>query len=223
MLNWFAVLKRMLKLYGVRSTRELGMALGVPLKFGEDGSVEKEIPWLILEMVVQDKGITWDWLLTGRNAPTGSGATSEPGRATERDEEPLVKNPSQPPSKLTRVKMPRIETRELRRALLNGGSRAKPSARFTPTGADAEEYPASPPLDSAKTETAKASEPSSADIRSQVRMQSEILSRSQPSETAGQDQADSVVQELEGIKSAMEAELRRVEKILREQQGKGSS
>lgn len=198
MLNWFAILRRILKLYGVRSTRDLGMALGVPLKFGEEGSGEKEIPWLVLEMVVSDRGVSWDWLLTGRNTPSEP-AGSDEEKGLRGEEEPLAIHPKPPVSKPTRAKMPRIETRELRRALLDGGGRSESMREYLP------------PPD-------KAVEEDIADLRSQARIQSELLSKAQPSETAGKQREDAVVQELEGIKAAMEAELRRVQDILKERQ-----
>lgn len=195
------------------------MALGVPLKFGEEGA-EKELPWLVLEMVIADKGVSWDWLLTGRNTPAGSGAATPDGKG-DKEEEPLTKNPAPPISKLTRAKMPRIETRELRRALLNGGTRIRPAAIPDPLSTQPNEAPETNAAESYNTQpdASESIEPDMANIRSQARIQSEILARTQPSDAANRKQEDAVVHELEEIKAAMQTELRRVEKILRERQG----
>lgn len=112
MLNWVAILRRILALYSVRSMQDLGMALGVPLE--ADSFADKPIPWPILERVVAEKNASWDWLLTGRSrGETASAADNETARPF-----PNAKNPAPP----------RIETRELRRVLLDGEPRGEDEA-----------------------------------------------------------------------------------------------
>lgn len=122
MLNWVGIVRRMVKLYGVHSAQELGMALGIPFHFGEDGhGADEEIPWMVLDMVVADKGVSWDWLLTGRNF---SPEPQPPSRQLEleKDEAPIIqRGHTRKQAAPIAVKTPHIETRQLARTLLTPG------------------------------------------------------------------------------------------------------
>ncbi len=112
MINWVAVLRRMLKLYAVKTRGELGMALGIPLNFTLDGTGgESAIPWPVLEVVVAEKHVNWDWLLTGRGeqgAPRADGEEDDGGAARRAAERAAHA-----------ASAPRFETRDLARVLLN--------------------------------------------------------------------------------------------------------
>lgn len=127
MLHWVEVLHRILSLYKVRTQQELAMAMGVPVNFGMDGqSEESGIPWPILAIVVKEKNVSWDWLLTGREYQGRKHAAEE-----ERSSAATAIDASRTPSR----NPPRIETRELARQLLppRGGSRG-PTLDALPSG-----------------------------------------------------------------------------------------
>ena len=152
MLNWMAIYRRILKLYGAKSQQDLGMALGVPVNFGKDGE-EPVIPWPILELVVSEKRVSWDWLLTGKGE--GGGDT--------------VRRPAAEQSGA--ASPPRLETRELERVLLNPEEDAGGDSEDTGGGA----------VDTGRSKSGR------------------------------------VVRTLEDIKSRMQKEIERVEKLLEEQ------
>ena len=121
MVNWVDVLRRVMMLYNVKTQQELGMAIGIPAHIGMEGSAGgRTIPWQILERVVEDRKVSWDWLLTGKEHSgekqpewkDGAGDETEktgggtPGKGTGEAELPLRPYPSQ-------------ETRELERELLD--------------------------------------------------------------------------------------------------------
>lgn len=114
MLNWVAILRRILGLYNVRTQQDLGMALGVPLD--ADSLSGREIPWPILERVVAEKGVTWDWLLTGR------GESRDPCKL----DDAAKARPDNTTSRATPKAPPRIETREFARVLLDGATPEQP-------------------------------------------------------------------------------------------------
>lgn len=105
MLNWMAVLRRILRLYNVKTLRELGMAMGIPMR-PEDSGPNVPTPWPVLEMVVAEKRVSWDWLLTGKESGGRPGDGDEEGK------------PSVPASQPSQSPPPRLETRELARTLL---------------------------------------------------------------------------------------------------------
>lgn len=191
MLNWLAILRRILKLYRVHSTRELGMALGIPLRIGEDGHADEPLPWPVLEMIVADRGVSWDWLLTGHHflpaAESGKNATkTRKKKNPDLDEDPIVKKcplPSRPSA--SAKKPPRIETRELARTLLPSGEVKSADAR----PANGWEYASSP---SAPPE---------------------------PADAVNARREEEVIRELEDVKASMQKELARVEEILRKRGG----
>lgn len=177
MINWVAVLRRMLQLYNVKSQQELGMALGIPLNFAIDGTgPESAVPWPILELVVSEKRVSWDWLLEGRGerdiCRRDTAAVAETRKAAESPAGGKVVIP------------PRIETRELARVLLNPG---EPQSTYAPPPNSPEEAPASD----------APSEPSP-----------------EPSSGSSRPGKDSVVRNLESIKTRMQKEIDRVEKLL---------
>lgn len=203
MLNWVAILKRILKLYGLHSARELGMALGVPIRRGEGGQADEEIPWPILEMVVADKGVSWDWVLTGRNFRPES-ADTKPilrqggGGGGDGDETP-ERRPSRqvtatPVPESAPVAPPRLETRELERTLLTSESqrlRAAARAAEIQPPAPTPAPPPPPPVE--------------------------------PAEVVNERREQDVLLELQDIRESMRRELERVEKIMREQRNKYNS
>jgi hypothetical protein len=115
MLNWVDILRRILVLYKVRTQAELGMALGVHLNVGLEGGSDV-IPWPVLEKVVADKKVSWDWLLTGKGlegGPEGTEAAKPPETQPEPKPAPVDNVRSRDPERPLR-----IETRELARELL---------------------------------------------------------------------------------------------------------
>lgn len=116
MIKWVEVLKRILSLYHVHTQAELGMAIGIPVSVGMDGHTQSEvIPWDILEKVVRDKRVSWDWLLTGEEISGGdkNGAVGRT-RSGAMSESAFVDAPDNEKAR----RPPRIETRELVRELL---------------------------------------------------------------------------------------------------------
>ncbi len=144
MINWVAVLRRMLKLYNVKTQGELGMALGVPLNFTLDGTgADSVIPWPILELVVSEKRIGWDWLLTGRGERDVSrAAEDEPDAAAAR-------RAAEHAADAHASVAPRFETRDLARVLLN------PSEPSAPAPAPDPGAPSAPPPSSVKSRMQK--------------------------------------------------------------------
>lgn len=64
-LNEFLV--RLFSVYDVRTQTELGKCLGVSQDLISNWKRGKALPTLeMLAKVVEDKGLTWDWLLEGR-------------------------------------------------------------------------------------------------------------------------------------------------------------
>lgn len=107
-MNWVEILKRIFSLYNVKTQAELGMALNLSVNIGMDGNpASAVIPWNVLERVVWEKNVSWDWLLTGK-AFSGSGSSNANFAKAS------------PPPPPVRSRVPRIETRELTRELLGG-------------------------------------------------------------------------------------------------------
>lgn len=138
MLNWVAVVRRMMQLYRVRTLRDLGMAIGVPMR-PEDNGPDMPVPWRILELVVAEQRISWDWLLTGRHFRTPGGETVAKSRKGDEDLPQQTAVPSLPPPQP--IKPPRIETRELARTFLD----RRTGDRYTPPGLEPPPEPESPP------------------------------------------------------------------------------
>lgn len=120
MLDWVDVLRRILHLYNVKTQQELGMALGVPVRVGLDGDAgEATVPWQIMELVVHNKRVSWDWLLTGRQFQAD-------GRSEEKDDVAKRESPPAQPQNAdgqenptaTSDRMRYADTRELARDLL---------------------------------------------------------------------------------------------------------
>lgn len=206
MLKWVEVLWRILKLYNVRSARELGMALGIPVRLEEHGAVE-EIPWEILELVVADKGVSWDWLLTGRDFcpidPATKGDKNAPGTPIigNLGAKPIVRDsaPSRPLAE-ERVDPPRFETRELARTLLPGASDHRGNRHDTAPGEPAPEQ----------------FKPPSVPVGSDI---GRTWTPPQTADEVNEKRKEEVIRELEDLKASMERELTRVENILREKKG----
>ncbi|MCC8180038.1 MAG: hypothetical protein LIP23_03890 [Planctomycetes bacterium] len=145
MIDWVDVLRRLMVVYNVHTQNELSMAMGVQVKVGlVQDIMATGIPWRILERAVEDKKVSWNWLLAGKESMPNDGAQcdakSVPGRLgcnAKRAEPPANaktdgdKN-NQPARKATagedafdqemqqaRNAPPRIETRELERQLLD--------------------------------------------------------------------------------------------------------
>lgn len=123
MLNWYAILRRVMSLYNVKTQQELGMALGAPMSLGMEDGAEPVIPWPILELVKGEKSVSWDWLLTGRDwaGADGSGAANREERTRVLDSPaaagPPTGNAAAAKAGLQRT-LPRFQTRELARELL---------------------------------------------------------------------------------------------------------
>ena len=130
MLNWVDILRRILSLYKVRTQSELGMALGLTVNVGLDSDRGgRIIPWEILEKVVEEKKVSWDWLLTGAGSQEEAVPTGEQQEETspivgvgEAGGEEKTDVAAEPPldNQRSRIahRLPRIETRELERRLL---------------------------------------------------------------------------------------------------------
>lgn len=126
MLKWVEILKRVLDAYSVRTQDELGMALGAPVRIGiGDNAKNDVIPWPILERVVLEKGVSWDWLLTGaEHGETGGakGAHAAAGAADPAVPQPQVPTPA---ADAAGPRPPVIETREFTRELLGPGPESR--------------------------------------------------------------------------------------------------
>lgn len=144
MLNWFAILRRIMSLYNVKTQQELGMALGAPMHIGMEDKAGVVIPWPILEITVMEKKVSWDWLLTGKgpspqSTPSGTVQTAEgndqrepaSGGATGS----IQANFAAAKSPAGAGMPPRFETRELERRLLAKDAYREPEAE---TGMDVE-------------------------------------------------------------------------------------
>ena len=116
MLNWVAVLRRVLQAYHVKTLQELGMSLGIPMR-SEDISPDIPLPWTVLEIVVAEKRLSWDWLLTGKHFQAAGGESSGPGPGTGDEKPRKSAAPTQVSARKNRP--PRIETREFARTLLD--------------------------------------------------------------------------------------------------------
>lgn len=118
MIKWVEVLRRILRLYGVATQQEMGMALGVPVSIhAEGGAHDMVIPWEILAMVVGDKRVSWDWLLTGAEFRGERRDDDEPGHPIK----PVPPSGAKQAINNTESRNgqpPRLETRELARTLL---------------------------------------------------------------------------------------------------------
>ncbi len=191
MLNWVAILRRILGLYNVKSQQDLGMALGVPL--AADGSLgEGEIPWLILARVVAEKGVSWDWLLTGREY---GGRKRDDGDAPpEAPQKPA--NPDNTTPRADAKSPPRIETREFMRVMIDG-DKSRSAAVDEDVAAGQRE------IDDRVT--------SGED--SEARLESELLLDAEPEDEAG------LLDHLRELKASMQREIDRVERLLREKGG----
>ncbi|MCD8349831.1 MAG: helix-turn-helix domain containing protein [Planctomycetaceae bacterium] len=194
MLNWVAILRRILGLYNVKSQQDLGMALGVPL--AADGSLgEGEIPWLILARVVAEKGVSWDWLLTGREfggQKRNEGETSS--KTTGVDPKPEHPDNTSPRSGTAPQ---RIETREFMRVMIDGDKSHSVTSEEDVAAGQRE-------IDD-RVQSGEDSE---------ARLESELLIEAEPEDEAG------LLDHLRKLKESMQQEIDRVERLLRE---KGSS
>lgn len=118
MLNWIAVLKRMLHLYGVRDQRELSLALGAPVDVEMEKGVAEAIPWPILEAAVAGKNVSWDWLLTGRGLPGDPPAREDAAPDEASPDAPRTEPVADGEDGRLRLAAGGVETRELERRLL---------------------------------------------------------------------------------------------------------
>lgn len=132
MINWIEVLRRIMNLYNVKTQQELGMALGVPVAIGMGDAPETTIPWPILELVVSEKKVSWDWLLAG----VESKPAREAGKATagKKSGGTAVRAPETGATTANAARAripgmrPNIETRELERRLLAQDSYREPES-----------------------------------------------------------------------------------------------
>ncbi len=219
MLNWVAILRRLLNLYGVKTQQELGMAIGVPFHLKLEGDGEDDtIPWPILELVVSENNLSWDWLLTGKYY---RGQPGEKADDPKRDDAPPPRpeEPAQPAGD----KPPRIETRELARRLLNPDPSADGAADATGQSGAAEPTqtaPAAPTTPTTPTRPAEEAEPTSRPQPVQLTPGTDAELEADLVGDSVEDR-DDVLRELESIRSAMQRELERVESILRDRRPRG--
>lgn len=61
-----AVIERLFKLYSVRTMKELGDALGLGRGAVSNWNVRQSIPFEVLLKIQQEKGVSWDWLIDGK-------------------------------------------------------------------------------------------------------------------------------------------------------------
>lgn len=103
--DWLAIVKRLFRLYNVKTQAELTMAMGMPVNFGTENPLgETGIPWKILEKTIHDHHVDWNWLMTGTGkAPAATAAVD----AVSPNEETLPPN-----------RHPQYNTRDLQRTLL---------------------------------------------------------------------------------------------------------
>lgn len=75
-LNWRRIYERIFSVFPAKTQKELGEALGVSQDLISNWKTGKAIPtWQILEKVVTDKHVTWQWLLTGKDTSLRDGGT----------------------------------------------------------------------------------------------------------------------------------------------------
>ncbi|MCD8140109.1 MAG: hypothetical protein LUE17_10100 [Planctomycetaceae bacterium] len=193
MLNWVAILRRILGLYHVKSQQELGMALGVPLA-ADGGLGEGEIPWLILARVVAEKGVSWDWLLTGREYG-GQKQDDEHKQGTAGEKGPEA--PATPDNTASRAGAktpPRIETREFMRVMIDPDKNRAPDDDIAAGQREIDD----------RVQSGEDSE---------ARLESELLLDAEPEDEA------SLLDHLRDLKESMQREIDRVERLLREKRG----
>lgn len=70
-LDWIEIANRIFLLYGAKTNEELGKELDfsgeLVRQWRQVDPTKRRTPtWKTLEKVVQDKGVTWEWLLTGK-------------------------------------------------------------------------------------------------------------------------------------------------------------
>ena len=71
MLNWLEILSRIYELYGVKTQTSLAECLGITRSLisrwrMKDENKRLTPTWETMTKIVKDKGVTWDWLLEGR-------------------------------------------------------------------------------------------------------------------------------------------------------------
>ncbi|MCC8107512.1 MAG: hypothetical protein LIQ30_00385 [Planctomycetes bacterium] len=215
MLNWVAILRRLLNLYGVKTQQELGMAIGVPFHLKLEGDGEDDtIPWPILELVVTENNLSWDWLLTGKYYRGRTGARDDDPK---RDDAPPPR-PEESPQPAGDTP-PRIETRELARRLLNpdaSGDDAAEARNQTGTGQSTDVSSGASATPNRTGDTAPPSGPQPIQMTpgTDAELEAELVGDSV-------EDRDDVLRELESIRSAMQRELERVESILRDRRPRG--
>lgn len=60
------IIERLFKLYSVRTMKELGDVLGLGRGAVSNWSVRQSIPFEILLKIRQEKSVSWDWLIDGK-------------------------------------------------------------------------------------------------------------------------------------------------------------
>ncbi len=183
MLDWVDVVRRLLCAYNVKTQAELSMAMGMPVEMGANGPIETTgIPWIVLEKAVSEKCLSWDWLMTG----DGDGPEESPS-ATQEEENNISSS------------MPRYQTRELARELIDPEEEAQWEQQSQPTQA------APPP-------------PSQAPTQRPAQTRKKTQSQPQPA-ASGSAQADSVMRNLRCLRKSVQQELNKLDTIL--EQGGG--
>ena len=75
-LNWKRIYERIFSVYPSKTQEELGKALGVSQDLVSNWKTGKAIPtWHVLEKIVTEKHVTWQWLLTGKQTALREGGT----------------------------------------------------------------------------------------------------------------------------------------------------
>ena len=77
-LNNKEIAKRYFSLFAVKNQTKLADALGItPSAVSDWKNGRRAVPWEKLTQVVEEMGVTWDWLLAGRGEPLALGELRE--------------------------------------------------------------------------------------------------------------------------------------------------
>ncbi len=164
------------------------MAMGMPVEMGTSGPIETTgIPWIVLEKAVSEKCLSWDWLMTG----DGDGPEETPAEPQEEEND-------------ISSSMPRYQTRELERELIDPEEEEARQQQPQPQPTQTPPQPQSPP-------------PPQRPARNRTK-----APRQRQPAASGNAQTDSVMHNLRSLRQSMQQEMKKLDAIL-DQDGKQES